>query len=231
VLQQALPLFDYDTALSVAGAAQIERQVVAMQPRFEGADDGPPRKANKPNAKRNNQPNFHARAHLKRVVGVALTKGTGLSSSLVLLIISEIGTDMSTSLTVQHCASWLGLAPRNDISGGKVLRSRTLKKVNRATQAFRQAAQSVARRDSAFGAYCRRRRAQLGAEQATVATAHQMARVVYHLLKYHEPFEPTTAGEYDRQCRERELQYLARKAAKLGSTRTPNPPPAASAVT
>ena len=54
------------------------------------------------------------------------------------------------------------LAPRNDISGGRVLRSRTLNVVNRATQAFRQAAQSVARSDSAFGAYFRAMRARLG---------------------------------------------------------------------
>ena len=47
--------------------------------------------------------------------------------------------------TVKHCCSSLGLAPHNDVSGGRVLRSRTLNVVRRATQAFRQAAQSVAR--------------------------------------------------------------------------------------
>ena len=112
-----------------------------------------------PNSKSKNKPNFNARAHLKRVVGIDLTKVTGLSSSLVLTIISEIGTDMTKWPTGYplgvHFAAWLGLAPRNDISGGKVLRSRVLKNVNRATQAFRQAAQSVARSDSAFGAYFR----------------------------------------------------------------------------
>ncbi len=124
---------------------------------------------------------------------------------------------------MQHFGAWLGLAPRNDISGGKVLRSRVLKNVNRATQAFRQAAQSVARSDSAFGAYFRRMRAKLGPQQATVATAHKIARVVYHLLKHHEAFEATTATEYDEECRERELKYLARKAAKLGYALAPNP--------
>jgi transposase len=64
----------------------------------------------------------------------------GLSASSVQTIISEIGTDMECFPTVKHFCVWLGLAPRNDISGGKVLRSRTMKVVNRATQAFRQAA-------------------------------------------------------------------------------------------
>ncbi len=89
-----------------------------------------------------------------------------------------MGTDMTKWPRVQHVAAWLGLAARNDISGGKILRSGTLKHVNRAPQAFRQAAQAVARSDSAFGAYFRRMRAKLGPEQATVATAHKLARVV-----------------------------------------------------
>ena len=53
-------------------------------------------------------------------------------------------------------------------------------------------------------------------KQATVATAHNIARVVYHLLKAHEAFEKTTALAYDQHCHERELKYLQRKAAKMG---------------
>ncbi len=187
----------------------------------------PPLKARKPNSKSKNKPTFNARAHLQRVVGIDLTKVTGLSSSLVLTIISEIGTDMTKWSTVKQFCSWLGLAPRNDISGGKVLRSRTLKNVNRATQAFRQVAQSVARSNSAFGAYFRRMRAKLGPQQVTVATAHKIARVVYHLLKHHEPFMETTVAEYTQQCRDRELRYLERKAAKLGYTLAPQAPTSA----
>lgn len=225
VLQQSLALFDYYTTLIAACDAQIKQQFAVMKPRFEAPEPSTPLGARKPKSKSKNKPNFNARAELHRVVGLDLTKVTGLSSSLVLTIISEIGTDMTKWPTVKHFCSWLGLAPRNDISGGKVLRSRTLKNVNRATQAFRQAAQSVARSDSVFGAYFRRMRAKLGPQQATVATAHKIARVVYHLLKQHEVFEATTALEYDRQCRERELKDLQRKAAKLGFALAPNAQP------
>ncbi len=199
---------------------QLERQFAAIKPRFES---GEPivLAAKKPWSKSKNKPNFNARAALNRMVRIDLTAVTGLSSSLVLTIISEVGTDMTTWPTVKHVGSWLGLAPRNDISGGKVLRSRVLKTVNRATQAFRQAAQSVARSDTAFGAYFWRMRAKLGPQQATVATAHKIARVVYHLLKNHEAFEETTVAEYTQQCRNRELRYLERKAAKLGYTLAP----------
>lgn len=66
-------------------------------------------------------------------------------------------------------------------------------------------------------------RAKLGPQQATVATAHKIARVVYHLLKNHEPFAETTVAEYTQQCRDRELRFLERKAAKLGYTLAPHP--------
>ena len=66
--------------------------------------------------------------------------------------------------------------------------------------------------------------AKLEPQQATVATAHKIARVVYHLLKEHEAFEKTTALEYDQHCRERELRHLEHKAAKLGYALTPSQP-------
>jgi transposase len=115
--------------------------------------------------------------------GVDLVAVTGISGTLVQTIISEIGTDISRFPMVKHFDAWLSLAPRNDISGGKVLRSRTHKVASRANQAFRMAAQSLARSDTALGAYFRSMRARKGPQQAIVATAHKIARIVYHVLK------------------------------------------------
>ena len=160
--------------------AQIERRFLGMKPRFESDARPPTLPPVKPASKSTIQPAYNVRAHLMRLTGVDLVALTRISASIAQTILSEVGTDMSRFSTVKHFCSWLGLAPHNDISGGRVLRSRTLKVVNRATQAFRQAAQSVARSHSAFGAYFRSMRARLGPEQATVATAHKIARVVYH---------------------------------------------------
>jgi len=123
----------------------------------------------------------------------------GIGASLAQTILSEIGTDMSPWPTDKHFASWLGLAPHNDISGGKVLRSRTLPTNNRAGQAFRQAATATARGPSAFGAYYRRKRAQNDPQFAQVATAHKLARTVYHLLKYHVPYKDIGAEGFECQ--------------------------------
>lgn len=73
---------------------------------------------------------------------------------------------------------------------------------NRANQAFRQAAQSVAQSHSSLGAYYRAMRARLGPKQAIVATAHKIARIVYHLLKTGEPYQEESGEEYERKRQE-----------------------------
>jgi transposase len=216
VMRQALELYDFYTQQLAACDVELERYYGAMKPRFELDIDPTTLPAAKPGSKSKNKPNFNVRAELARVVGVDLVAVTGLSAASVQTIISEIGTDMSKFPTVKHFGSWLGLAPHNDISGGKVLRSRTRKVVNRAAQAFRQAAQCVGRSETALGAYYRRMRARLGPQQATVATAYKIARIVYTMLKERKPFEAASAEAYDQQYREREIKYLERKAAKLG---------------
>ena len=141
-------------------------------------DDLPPLDtSDKQGSHSKNAPTYDARSLLYQWAGVDLVAISGLNESTVQTILSEIGTDMTASPTDKHFGSWLGLAPHNDISGGKVLRSRTLKTHNRAGQAFRLAAQSVASsRNSAFGAFYRRICGRLGKKQAIVATAYKIAR-------------------------------------------------------
>ena len=116
----------------------------------------------------------------------------------------------------KHFCSWLGLAPKHEISGGKVLRKNTLKTKNRAGQAFRMAAQSVKQAECVFGAFYRRLRARLGPSQATVATAHAIARVVYRMLKYKVEYEPLNVNEYQKHYEEQQIKYLKKRAAKFG---------------
>jgi transposase len=224
VLKQALALYDAYSEQVLACDGEIERVMQAMESRGEPDAPLPNLPRAKPHSKSKNQPSFNARAQLARIVGVDLVAVTGLSAATVQTIISEIGTDVSRFPSAKHFCSWLGLAPHNDISGGKVLRSRTRKVVNRATLAFRQAAQSVARSDSAYGAFFRAMRARKGPQQATVATAHKLARTVYHLLKYREDFRPEAAAAYDEARREREIRQVRKRAERLGFTLAPRAP-------
>jgi transposase len=131
-------------------------------------------------------------------------------------ILSEIGLDLRKWPHAKAFCAWLGLAPRHEISGGKVLRRSTPKTRNRAGQAFRLAAQAVSRSRNGLGAYCRRMRAGLGPKSAIVATAHKIARIVYCLLTHRTPFRDLSAEDYEQRARERELAALRHKASRLG---------------
>jgi transposase len=223
ILHQALELFDYYTVKIVACDTKLEQQYQAMESRGEKDAPLPDLPPAKPDSKSKNALTFNARAQIARVIGVDLVAVMGLSAVTVQTILSEVGTDMERFPTVKHFCSWLGLAPHNDISGGKILRTRTMKVRSRANQAFRQAAQSVAQSHSSLGAYYRAMRARLGPRQAIVATAHKIARTVYHLLKTREPYREESVADYDRKRQERELKQLSRRAHKLGYTLTAVP--------
>jgi transposase len=223
-LKQALALYDAYTDQLAECDRQIEQQYSAFKPRFDPDDpDHPLGPDPKVNSHSKNAPAFDVRRQLFRLTGIDLTQVDGLHVSSVQQLLAETGTDMRKWPTVKHFASWLGLAPHNDLTGGKVVRSRTLKNHNRAGQILRIAAQSVGRGKSALGAYFRRMRARLGTEQAITATAHKLARIIYHLLKHRQPYQPLSAEAYTEQQRQRELKRLQRQAAKLGFLLQPQP--------
>jgi transposase len=223
-LKQALALYDAYTEQLLACDRQIEQQYTARKPRYDPDDPAAPLGPDpKLNTHSKNAPDFDVRRQLFQWVGIDLSQVDGLHVSSVQQLLAEIGTDMSKWPTSKHFASWLGLAPHNDITGGKVVHSRTLHNHNRAGQILRVAAQSVGRGKSALGAYFRRMRARLGVQQATVATAHKLARIIYHMLKYRQPYQPLSAEAYTEQRRQHELNRLKRQAAQLGYTLQPQP--------
>ena len=214
-LRQALELYDFYTTRIQLCDVEIEQHYSAIRPEFAEELPALPA-APKSRGKPGNAPNFDLRSCLYQLTGVDLTAVDGLDSVLVQKIITEIGTDMSKWPTVKHFTSWLRLAPHNEVSGGKLLKSKTGKTSNRAAAAFRMAAQAVARSDSGSGAFYRRIRAKRGAPKAIVATAHRIARIVYHMLKYREAYVDPGATHYEEQHRQRAIRNLKRKAAKLG---------------
>jgi transposase len=148
---------------------------------------------------------------------VDLTQIDGLNILSIQSILSEIGTDMSKWPTVKHFTSWLGLCPQNQKTGGKIIRTRTKKTDSRANLAFRQAAASLGRSQTALGSFYRRMKTKLGTPKAVVATAHKLARIVYHMLRHQVSFSAISPEQEDERYRQRLLHNLQRKAQKLGA--------------
>jgi transposase len=212
-LQQAVELYDFYAQQLQNCDEQLEVLYGELEPCAQPGTEPPKPRAAK---RRKNQPYFDLAQYLYRMAGVDLTQVDGLDALTVQTILSEIGTDMNPWPTVKQFASWLRLSPNNKVTGGKVKSRGTQPTQNRASTALRLAAQSLARSDSALGAFYRRIRAKHGAPKAITATAHKLARIVYHMIKRREPYRDLGAHYYQEQQRERNLRYLRHRAANLG---------------
>jgi transposase len=82
---------------------------------------------------------------------VDLTSIDGIDVITAQTILSEIGTDMSGFKTEDHFASWLGLTPNKDITGGKIIGSGKRKVQNRVAMALRMAATTLLRSQTYLG--------------------------------------------------------------------------------
>jgi len=154
--------------------------------------------------------------YLYRMTGVDFTTVDGFNTQTVLALVAECGIDHRKWKTEKHYASWLGLCPANQITGGKVKKRSTRKVINRAANALRISAQTLFHSNSALGAYARRMRMRLGAPQAITATAHKLARIYYRMLKYGKNYVDAGIEYYENKHKERVINNLKKRALQLG---------------
>jgi transposase len=212
-LRQAVELYDFYNQQIAACDTELEQHYAVFTPQVDVLVQPLPPKSRK---KSKHEPNYDLRTCLYQMVGIDLTEVDGLDVVLIQQILAEIGTDMRKWPSDKHFTSWLRLAPNNQISGGKVLRSNTKPTKSRANQAFRMAAQAVRHCDCALGAFYRRIKARQGAPKAVTATARKIATIVYHMIKDRRPYQDPGASHYEEQYKQRVIHNLRRKAKKLG---------------
>jgi transposase len=215
VLQQEIAMYDTYQQRIAECDQQLQKHLasfadtIPLQPTAEE----PQRKKTKP-AK--NAPRFELRSELQRITGVDLTRIDGIDVMVAQTLVSEVGLDMSRWKTEAHFASWLGLCPDNRTSGDKVLARGTRRVVNRAATALRMAAVTLMRSRTYLGAQYRRLRTKLGAPKAITAMAHRLARLVYRMMKYGQRYIDKGAEYYEHRYRQQQIEFLRKKAAKLG---------------
>ena len=159
---------------------------------------------------------FDLRAHLTHLFGTDLTLIPGIGESTALVLFSELGPDLSRFPTAAQFASWLNLCPHNQITGGKIISSHTGPGTNRAAQALRWATQSLYRSPSSLGQHFRRMRARLGNPEAITATAHKLARIIYHLITHRVAYDDSILAAQERQDLRRFERRLRRQARSIG---------------
>jgi transposase len=213
-LRQSLRLYEYyqqqiaecDQAIAEQlQALALPEKLAPLPPRTKGR-----------RRRQGNEPHFDARQQLYALTGVDLTAIEGVEAGTALVVLSEIGTDMSRWRSDRAFGAWLGLAPNPKKSGGKVKSASTRAGANRAAKALRLAARSLQKSKSALGAFFRRIAARRGVPKAITATAYKLARIVYAMLKHGMPYAQKGLEEYEREYRERQVRLLKKKAKELG---------------
>jgi len=215
-LKQALSSYRHYQRMIRDCDLEIEIHLNAVDSDIDVDDKSiPPSSRSKSKAK-NDGSIFDLRSHLYRLFGTDLTLIDGISTLTSQVLYTEIGPDLSMFPTANHFCSWLGLSPQNKISGGKILSSRTRPGSNRASQALRLSAHTLWRSKSYLGDYYRRMRTRLGAPKAITATAHKLARIIYHLIKNRKPFDETIFAEQERKHQERMKKRFIKRAKSFG---------------
>lgn len=223
VLQQELQLYDVYQTQIAACDRQIQECLAQFNDKVNLNESPLPQPKHPRHKPQGNEPAFDLRTHLYRISGVDFTAIDGLGILTVQTIISEVGLDPSRFPTVKHFTSWLGLCPCNRITGGKIKSSKTRLVVNPATNAFRMAAQTAGKSNSALGAFYRRLRSRLGTPKAITATAHKLARIFYRLWTYGGDYQDPGMDYYEQRYQERVVNNLQKKALALGFELVPQP--------
>ena len=210
-LEQALERYDFFTAQIQACEARMNRTLATLARDAELVESAAPLLGSPKRTARERG----LRLALQATLGVDLTAIPTVGVETALTIAAEIGPDLSRFPSSEHFCSWLTLAPGTRISGGKALKGRTPKRVNRAGQALRLAASTARHNNSFIGACHRARLRRLDAPRAIKATAHQLARLIYAMLTRGEAYVEKGIEQFESERRDRQLRHLKRQARRF----------------
>jgi transposase len=215
VLRQALDTWKHYQHLIAQCDEQIQKDLAALE--SKPAAQPLPAPATSHRKPQRNEPRFEARAELHRLCAVDLTQVPGVQVNTALVLFTELGPDFVDRFPTAKCfASWLGLCPDNRITGGKIISAKTREVKSRVSEALRLAAHSLWRAKNYLGDCFRRWKARLGTAKAITAMAHKLARILWHLIKHRQPYDPTVWAAAEEKLKKKKLHHLHQTAAALG---------------
>jgi transposase len=203
---------------------ECDKQIQAELAKFPN-QAGEKRRTAQPrkHGRKGNDLRFEATGPLFQALGVDLTLIEGIDVATALVVLAEIGVDVSRFPTEKHFASWLRLCPPQDESNNTKKRRGRNKRTSRLAMALRLAARAVGKTMTPLGLFYRRIRSRIGGLGAVKATAHKLACLIYRMLKYGQEYVVQSMEEYEAKVKTNLFKSLERKAAAMGFQLTPIP--------
>ncbi len=216
-LKQALRMYDHICTCIAQYDAQIQRTLTALHP-AENRNLKAPDVTNK-----NKRKNFRKRGQepmreaLFRLTGYDLTAIDGIGVETAETVLSELGTDLSCFPSENHFISYLKLAPKLAISGGKPIRiKRTGSTTTRLGATFRMAALALRNSKTALGAEYRRIARRKGASVAVFALARKLAILVYRFLRFGQAYVDEGMHVYEARFKAARIRTCKQIAKEFG---------------
>jgi transposase len=222
-LRQAYDLYRFHHQQIAECEYMIQEELAKLPNR---AGDKPFRPKPRKGGRKQNDLTFEACGPLFKALGVDLTEIEGIDVRTALVILAEIGVDVSRFPTEKHFASWLGVCPRQYESNKSKKKRGPRRGKNRIALALRMAAQGLAKTKSPLAQFYKRIKSRIGGKGAITATAHKLACLVYRMLKYGKDYVRQSLEEYEQKMKEQLERSLRRKAAALGYELVAKPAPA-----
>jgi len=133
------------------------------------------------------------------------------------VIVAEVGADLKQFTNAQRCASWAGMCPGNNESGGKRKSGKTNKANVWLRRALIEAAHGAARtKKSYFAAMYHRLAGRRGKKRAMVAVGHSLLVTGYHMITKQKDYTDLGNNYFDERNKEAVKRRMVKRLEQLG---------------